>query len=89
MMPKKMAVLTIGYRDYAMSVTDAMTIMKIAERAIAVERHSLFSRFQPDERGDEPFATRMEMAIVETPTRKKLIPESHRITYDKNRGGNV
>ncbi|MFT8515623.1 MAG: hypothetical protein ABF673_00945 [Acetobacter persici] len=75
------AVVSIGFRDYAMSMTDAATLMKISERATLVERvDGNFDKFTivKDAR---PFADHMQ--IAEVSQKPKLIPRSHRLTHEK------
>ena len=79
---KRMAVVTVGYQDYAMSMSDATTLMAIAQRAKEVRRDD-FRTFSPvDAEGGEPFARHMEVAMVQA--KQKVIPKSHRLTYDRN-----
>ncbi|MBM9400358.1 hypothetical protein JUN65_01960 [Gluconacetobacter azotocaptans] len=78
---KKMAVVSIGYRDYAMSMTDATTLMAIAQRAKIVEQTGFTGPYRPvDSDDDAAFASRMEIALVQG--KKPVIPKSHRLTYD-------
>lgn len=82
-MTKRMAVITVGYREYAMSQTDAMALMSIAQRAVPVSGTGFREPYQRSgEPGDDAFASRMEIASVETKTSAKRIPKSHRISYD-------
>lgn len=73
----KKAIVTVGFEDYAMSVADATTLMKIAERAKKVEYQGVRKPYLHAQ-DDEPFAYRM--VISETVSK---IPESHRITHEK------
>lgn len=79
---KRMAVVTIGYQDYAMSMSDATALMAIAQRAKEVRRDDFRSAFSPvSAEGGEPFAQRMEVAMVQAT--RKVIPKSHRLTYER------
>ncbi len=79
---KRMAVVTIGYQDYAMSMSDATTLMAIAQRAKEVRRDDFRRAFSPvDAEGGEPFARHMEIAMVQA--KKTVIPKSHRLTYER------
>lgn len=80
---KRMAVVTVGFRDYAMSMSDAAALMAIAQRAKQVQRDDFRSPFAPvGADGGEPFALHMEIAMVQA--KRSVIPKSHRLTYDKN-----
>ena len=87
---EKMAVVTIGYRDYAMSMKDATTLLAIAQRAVGVTYDDAvrgrFRRLCEAEGDSDPtaqFASRME--IAEVAAAPKRIPESHRIAYEQKR----
>lgn len=82
---KRMAVVTVGFRDYAMSMSDATTLMTIAQRVKEVERGDFGSPFSPvDAEGGEPFARHMEIAMVQA--KRPVIPKSHRLTYETKTG---
>lgn len=77
------AVVSIGFHDYAMSVTDAATLMKISERATRVDRvDGNFDKFTIGEDA-KPFAYHMQIAEVGKKPKPKLIPRSHRLTHEK------
>lgn len=82
---KRMAVVTVGYQDYAMSMSDATALMAIAQRAKQVKRDDFRSPFSPvDPEGGEPFALHMEIAMVQA--KRSVIPKSHRLTYETKTG---
>ncbi|MBO1328530.1 hypothetical protein OQ496_09325 [Acetobacter suratthaniensis] len=83
----KMAVVSIGYHDYAMSMNDAMTIMKIAEKAKEVRYEAGRNTFVHTET-DNVLASEVRLATVEKRTAPKIIPKSHRIT-DESRKPNL
>jgi hypothetical protein len=79
---KKMAVVSIGYREYAMSMSDATTLMAIAQRAKVVEQVDFRGPYHLVDEGDDgAFASRMEIALVRV--KQPVIPKSHRITFDR------
>jgi hypothetical protein len=79
---KKMAVVTVGYQDYAMSMSDATTLMAIAQRAKVVEQVDFRGPYHLVDEGDDgAFASRMELALVQA--KRPVIPKSHRLTYDR------
>ncbi|ATJ89408.1 hypothetical protein HK16_10725 [Acetobacter senegalensis] len=77
------AVVSIGFREYAMSMTDAATLMKISERATRVDPvDGTFDKFTVV-KDAKPFAIHMQIAEVSQKPKPKVIPKSHRLTHEK------
>lgn len=77
------AVVFIGFHEYAMSMTDAATLMKISDRATRVERvDGAYDKFTVV-KDARPFADHMQIAEVSQKAKPKVIPRSHRLTHEK------
>lgn len=77
------AVVSIGFHDYAMSMTDAASIMRISERSDRVERDDGSYDKYTIVKDAKPFAQHMQIAEVSQKAKPKVIPKSHRLTHDK------
>lgn len=71
---KKMAVVVVGYQEYAMSQKDAATLIAIAMRAKRVDKTDYRGPYHP-QIDQELFASRMEIAdVAEAPRKSKAEP---------------
>ncbi|GAN89894.1 hypothetical protein Gbfr_009_019 [Gluconobacter frateurii M-2] len=84
----KMAIIEIGYRNYAVSMADAMKLISIAQKAVRVEQKDYRGPYYIEENpGEEPFAARMEMADVQKKKiSKTAAPEILQITHVRKLG---
>lgn len=84
----KMAVIEIGYRNYALSMADAVKLIAIAQKAMRVEQVDFRGPYFIEEApGEEPFAARMEMVDVRKKKNPKIAaPEILQITHVRKIG---